>query len=138
MNTSADAPYLDCAYKLQEYEGRARRKRSEGKATWPGRKQVWRRYDAAGLMRGDVLTTADDAGAHSSSLGEPLLQAVMRSGRRLALRVPLRELRAHAQAELARLPERLSSLDPSPAYPVTVSAALHSLARQVDGRQRGA
>ena len=44
MNTSADAPYLDCAYKLQEYEGRPRRKRSEGKATWPGRKQVFRRY----------------------------------------------------------------------------------------------
>ncbi len=137
MNTSADAPYLDCAYKLQEYEGRARRKRSEGKATWPGRKQVWRRYDAAGLMRGDVLTTADDAGADGSSPGEPLLQAVMRSGRRLTPQV-LRDERAHAQAELARLPEGLRSLDPAPAYPVTVSAALHSLARQVDGRQCGA
>jgi nicotinate phosphoribosyltransferase len=33
--TSPDAPYLDCVYKLQEYAGRARRKRSEGKATWP-------------------------------------------------------------------------------------------------------
>ncbi len=37
MNTSADAPFLDCAYKLEEYDGRPRRKRSEGKATWPGR-----------------------------------------------------------------------------------------------------
>lgn len=37
LGTSADAPYLDCAYKLQEYAGRACRKRSEGKATWPGR-----------------------------------------------------------------------------------------------------
>ena len=43
MTTSADAPYLDCAYKLQEYAGRPCRKRSEGKATWPGRKQVYRR-----------------------------------------------------------------------------------------------
>lgn len=39
MNTSADAPYLDCAYKQTEYAGLPRRKRSEGKATWPGRKQ---------------------------------------------------------------------------------------------------
>jgi nicotinate phosphoribosyltransferase len=31
MDTSADAPYLDCAYKLVEYAGKARRKRSEGK-----------------------------------------------------------------------------------------------------------
>ena len=38
--TSHDAPSLDCAYKLQEYAGLPRRKRSDGKATWPGRKQV--------------------------------------------------------------------------------------------------
>ncbi|MCG6861595.1 MAG: nicotinate phosphoribosyltransferase, partial [Chromatiaceae bacterium] len=45
LDTSADAPYLDCAYKLQEYAGLARRKRSEGKASWPGRKQVFRTRD---------------------------------------------------------------------------------------------
>ncbi|HYL23554.1 MAG TPA: nicotinate phosphoribosyltransferase, partial [Burkholderiales bacterium] len=33
--TSADYPYLDAVYKLQEYAGRPRRKRSTGKATWP-------------------------------------------------------------------------------------------------------
>ena len=43
LTTSSDAPALDCAYKLQEYAGVPRRKRSQGKATWPGRKQVWRR-----------------------------------------------------------------------------------------------
>src|SRR5690606_4162166 len=49
LDTSADAPYLDCAYKLQEYGGRPRRKRSEGKATWPGQKQVFRKRAADGL-----------------------------------------------------------------------------------------
>ena len=49
-------PALDCAYKLQEYAGLARRKRSAGKATWPGRKQVWRRYGPDGRMAGDVLS----------------------------------------------------------------------------------
>ena len=44
LTTSSDVPALDCAYKLQEYAGVPRRKRSAGKATWPGRKQVWRRY----------------------------------------------------------------------------------------------
>ncbi|MEJ2034089.1 MAG: nicotinate phosphoribosyltransferase, partial [Deltaproteobacteria bacterium] len=56
MDTSADAPYTDSAYKLQEYAGRARRKLSEGKATWPGRKQVYRTYDDQGLAAYDVLT----------------------------------------------------------------------------------
>jgi nicotinate phosphoribosyltransferase len=41
MTTSSDVPAIDCVYKLQEYAGIARRKRSENKATWPGRKQVW-------------------------------------------------------------------------------------------------
>src|SRR5690606_3389082 len=54
MTTSADAPYLDCAYKLQEYAGRPCRKRSEGKATWPGRKQVYRRLGREGRLDGDI------------------------------------------------------------------------------------
>ena len=54
LTTASDAPALDCAYKLQEYAGRPRRKRSDGKATWPGRKQVWRRYDPQGADLTDV------------------------------------------------------------------------------------
>ena len=48
LDVSADAPYLDCVYKLQEYAGRPRRKRSAGKATWPGRKQVFRELRRGG------------------------------------------------------------------------------------------
>src|SRR6202043_687945 len=48
MTTSSDVPAIDCVYKLQEYAGVPRRKLSENKATWPGRKQVWRRYGADG------------------------------------------------------------------------------------------
>ena len=50
LTTSSDVPALDCAYKLQEYAGLAPRKLSAGKVTWPGRKQVWRRYDRDGRM----------------------------------------------------------------------------------------
>ena len=55
MTTSSDVPALDVVYKLQEYAGVARRKRSANKATWPGRKQVWRRYGADGRMAGDTF-----------------------------------------------------------------------------------
>ncbi len=37
LDTSSDAPFLDCAYKLQEYAGKPRRKTPQGKATLPGR-----------------------------------------------------------------------------------------------------
>ena len=131
MNTSADQPYLECVYKLQEYGGIARRKRSEGKATWPGRKQVWRRYDADGRMAGDTLTLEQDA-----QPGEALLKPVMSAGRRLAPSPPLAAVRAFAAEELRRLPEALRALTAEAAYPVSVAPALAALARTVDTQTR--
>lgn len=127
MDTSSDMPYLDCAYKLQEYAGKARRKRSEGKQTWPGRKQVYRSYDADGRMAADVVTLEGDAQA-----GEPLLIPVMRAGQRLAPVPMLADIRSHAAASLARLPEPLRRLQEPYAYPVEIASALRELARQVD------
>jgi nicotinate phosphoribosyltransferase len=127
MTTSADAPSLDCAYKLQEYAGRPCRKRSEGKATWPGRKQVYR-YDADdGRLDHDVVTTQDD---HLH--GEPLLVPVMKDGRRLARAPSLTELRRRTATQLARLPESLRTLGTVPAYEVKISPALRILAQTVD------
>ena len=126
LTTAQDAPALDCAYKLQEYAGRARRKLSEGKATWPGRKQVYRRYDDAGRPRGDVLTLIDDP-----QEGTALLQPVMRGGRCIAALPPLDDIRTATLERLAHLPAALAALPAAPAYPVTVSAALTRLAREI-------
>jgi nicotinate phosphoribosyltransferase len=129
MNTSADAPYLDCAYKLQEYEGLPRRKRSEGKATWPGRKQVYRRFAPDGRFAADALALE-----HEPAPGNPLLAPVMRGGRLLAPLPTLAASRAHAAREVAALPEPLRSLDAQPPYEVEVSEALRALAAEVDAR----
>lgn len=130
MNTSADRPYLDCAYKLQEYAGVARRKRSEGKATWPGRKQVYRRYGSDGLMADDVLTTTT-----AVQPGEALLVPVMEQGRRLASSPALAGVREHAKAALSRLPLPLRALAPAPTpYPLSVDDSLRLLAAEVDAR----
>src|SRR5579863_1000361 len=102
LTTSSDIPALDCAYKLQEYAGVARRKRSAGKATWPGRKQVWRSFGDDGRMAGDVLALHDDR-----RIGEPLLVRVMRSGQRLASPPTLADIRQRAARGLAQLPESL-------------------------------
>jgi len=130
MNVSADTPYLDCAYKLQEYDGQPRRKRSEGKATWPGRKQVFRQVDADGRALGDVLALDGD-----SVPGTPLLVPVMRGGRLVAPLPTLAASRAQVQAQLGRLPPRLTDLDKaSPPYPVTVAPSLRALADELDRR----
>ncbi len=130
MDTSADAPYLDCAYKLVEYAGRARRKRSEGKVLWPGRKQVYRSYDDDGRMTGDVLSVEGDVRE-----GEPLIRQVMKAGRRVLAAEPLQKLRQNALDQIKRLPPSLLTLEHAPNYSVTVSEALHALAREVDMAQ---
>jgi len=129
LTTSADAPSADCVYKIQEYAGVPRRKRSERKATWPGRKQVWRRYDANGRMTGDLLSLE----SHEKA-GEPLIHPVMKNGVRLAPSPPLDEIRRHAKRELERLPDDLARLTPGASYPVEVADDLVKLAAAVDSR----
>lgn len=116
LTTSADAPYLDAVYKLEAYGGRPRRKRSTGKATWPGAKQVWREVDAAGRFERDTISVEGDA--HP---GEPLLVPAMLAGRRLE-QPALAESRSRCLADLARLP----------APKVVIAPALRRLADEVD------
>jgi nicotinate phosphoribosyltransferase len=129
--TSADASSLDSVYKLMEYAGRPRRKRSEGKATWPGRKQVFRRRGGDGRLAGDTLTVEGDL-----QEGEPLIARVMAGGRRLAPSPALPDIRARALAQLAALPEGLRALEDAAPYPVEVAPALQALAREVDALTR--
>jgi nicotinate phosphoribosyltransferase len=135
MTTSSDVPALDVVYKLQEYAGVARRKRSANKATWPGRKQVWRRYGADGRMAGDLLSLESPLheGAKTDN-GEPLVGLVMRNGRRVAPAPSLDDIRQRSKREFERLPEPLRRLEPGAAYPVEVAQALRNLADEVDRR----
>jgi nicotinate phosphoribosyltransferase len=130
MNTSSDASYLDCAYKLVEYDGRPLRKRSTDKASWPGAKQVFRLAGSDGRMREDVLALMDEIRP-----GSGLLQPVMRGGRRLGAYPSLPDIRARAQAQIAALPPALRLLDPAAPFPVRVSAKLRQLASLVDASQ---
>jgi nicotinate phosphoribosyltransferase len=132
LTTSSDAPFLDAVYKLQEYDGIARRKRSASKATWPGRKQVWRRANPDRTFAGDSVRLADEAG-----MGTPLLECVMRDGRRVAPSPALARLRAHCRVQLDALPEELKAMSPPwPRYPVSISPAVRMLADAVDRRTR--
>ena len=132
LDASIDAPSLDCAYKLQDYAGKPRRKLSEGKVTWPGRKQVWRSYGADKRMRGDILSLEND-----SQAGETLIAPVMRGGKRLAPAPTLAQIREHATRELGKLPEPLRKLEGGMEYPVEISKALRALAAQMDKKPLG-
>lgn len=127
MGVSQDAPYLDTAYKLVEYEGAGRMKLSTEKATLPHRKQVFRVSEGGSAVR-DVLASHDEA-----IEGEPLLRQVMKGGRRLdAGREGLETMRGRAGAQLDGLPPRLQLLEPArPPYEVRVSERLEAEARRL-------
>ena len=112
-----DAPALDMAYKLVEYEGTGRTKFSSGKVIYPGRKQVVRRLDH-GVFAGDTIGKPDE-----ELDGEPLLVPVMKNGRRLPQHDPgLQAARNWARQQIDRLPPYLRSLEGSGwSYPVEVS-----------------
>lgn len=118
LDTSDDAPYLECAYKLVEYAGQPRVKTSAGKATLPGRKQVFRRTEG-GVLAGDTIALEGER-----LPGEPLLRKVMEGGRRLEASRELSAISRYAAAQLRTLPENLRRLEKEPPYDVRISPAL--------------
>jgi len=118
LDTSEDAPYLECAYKLMEYAGKPRMKKSRGKATMPGRKQVFRRFDN-GVMSGDTLTVENDP-----QEGVPLIGKVMEKGVRLSPASSLKDIAAYTKEQYKTLPESLKNLSMDPSCPVRISSIL--------------
>lgn len=123
MGVSADAPYLDMAYKMVEYAGRPILKLSPGKVSWVGPKQIWRHYDDSGRMRGDTLGLAGEADFSADAL----LHTVMQDGVRMQPRESLAVIRERCRLERAKLPESLRAIRVKPHYPVTVSERLQDL-----------
>lgn len=126
LDTSSDAPYLNCAYKLMEYGGKARMKKSEDKVTLPGRKQVFRSF-REGLMAVDVVSLEGEEGE-----GVPLVQPVMAEGKRLSAPQKVADIQAHASDQIKALPPYLRMLESSPSYPVRVSPGLNRLRAEVE------
>jgi nicotinate phosphoribosyltransferase len=123
MGVSADAPYLDSAYKLVEYDGRPILKLSPHKVTEPGRKQVFRGPD------GDVVGLRDEAVPDDH---EPMLVPVMHGGRRTGPHRTLETARSLFRSDLERVPEAARGIeDPVAPVPATSKAldALYERAR---------
>ncbi|MEV5973036.1 nicotinate phosphoribosyltransferase [Streptomyces sp. NPDC051921] len=128
VGTAADAPYLDMAYKLVEYDGRPVMKLATAKATAPGRKQVFR-----GPALHDVIGLANEQPPEGT---EPLLLPVMRGGLRTGPPDTLAAARARFEADLAALPEEARRIErPVPPVPA-VSTRLTALTAVVRHRMQ--
>jgi nicotinate phosphoribosyltransferase len=129
MGVSADAPYLDTAYKLVEYNDRPVAKLSTGKATYPGAKQFFRKVGAL-----DTLALRHERGPKRGA--EPVLEPVMEGGRRLCGPEGLDAAHARFCADVAALPSSASRLvDPLPPA-VAISASLAELMERIQQQHR--
>ncbi len=127
MGVSADAPYLDSAYKLVAYNGRPVMKLSAGKATLPGAKQVYRG------PAGDVLALREETPPPGH---QPLLRPAMRQGKRVAPAEPLAAAQRRCADSLAWLPQAARALTaPSPPA-VRISPALAAQQRKLTRKLR--
>ena len=128
---SSDAPSCNLVYKLVEVtrEGDVspKMKTSEGKATLPHRKQIFRRIHE-GSFCGDLLSTHGEA---APDQGETLslLKHYVKAGR-LACELPdLLEIREHAHQQLEGLPAPVKLLRGGEAYSVEYSPRLRPMAQ---------
>ena len=125
MVTSSDAPALQAVYKLVAVEEpgqpvRGVAKRSAGKSTTPGTKQVWRRRVADGIMAEDMVTDVSEAPPQGA--WEPLLEPWLMGGR-LCRAVPaLEECRGYAMQQMKTLPAKLRALREGGSYPVRLGS----------------
>jgi nicotinate phosphoribosyltransferase len=127
MGVSADAPYLDTAYKLVEYDGRPVMKLSTAKATLPGPKQVFRQDGRADVI---AQRSEDIAGAR------PLLEPMMQGGQRINSPELHSTARERLVADLDALPEAAKRVrDPETAR-ATPSVRLQQLNDEVERRLR--
>ena len=131
MGVSTDAPSLDMAYKLVEYDGRPRLKLSTNKVSLVGRKQIFRVYDAGGTYERDMIGSreelvpaiARDVGVITDRVA-PLLQPAMIQGRITTPQPTLNDHRTRFLAEFTHLPPAIQALARSTPYDVTLTNLL--------------
>jgi nicotinate phosphoribosyltransferase len=125
MGVSADAPYLDSAYKLVRYGDRPVAKLSPGKPSLPGAKQAFR----GTAVDGDLLGLRDEPPPAGH---EQLLVPMMAAGRRTGpSREDLAAARERFEADLAWLPEPARRLHGPHAVKVELTEPLRHLRDQV-------
>ena len=126
MGISADAPWTDISYKLVEYHDRPVLKLSTGKASWPGKKQLFRVRDGKGQAQRDLIGLRDE-----KLSDETLLKEVMRDGRPSETYPSLGEIRRVFEADFASLEDSVKAIRQPTNYTVEFSPSLQALRDEI-------
>jgi nicotinate phosphoribosyltransferase len=128
MGTSSDAPWSDMAYKLVEYGGKPVLKRSPGKGSWPGAKQVFRQKDSQGQLIKDIVGLREE---HIDG-AEVLLRKVMESGKITVTLPTLAQSQSILAKELGHLPDETKTIRNPVPYGVEFTPRLIFLREEIE------
>jgi nicotinate phosphoribosyltransferase len=120
MGISADAPWLDMAYKLVEHNGRPVLKLSTGRISSPAKKQVFRFVDGQGRLRRDVIGLREE----NFPGAEPLLKKAMEKGRVIGSSPAPKDIRECFLREFRCLDDCYKTLQNPADYQVELSPRL--------------
>jgi len=124
LATSRDDPTIAAVYKLTEYKGIPRIKISEGKLTYPGKKQIYRTFDKNGIFKEDILTLDNETPPLNS---EALLFPVLKKGKLVSELPELKEIQQVYLNNINRLPEDFKVLEENHIFNLGISQKLEEL-----------
>ncbi len=118
-------------YKLVEIDGIPVMKESDGKQTYPGRKQIFRQLEQ-GIVRGDRLGLLTESlqSVESPCEEKPLMQLMVKQGQRLQAPESLDTIAQRTAQSVASLPPTTRQLNQPLSPPVSFSAALLDLTQK--------
>lgn len=132
---STDAPTCNLVYKLVEVtkEGgiQPRMKTSQGKATVPCRKRIFRRIKA-GNFCGDLLCGYSESPPEDQGEVVPLLQKYVGNGQMISELPNVFQIREYTQQQLSKLPPALKLLHTRQEYPVEYSRQLREIQKELE------
>ncbi len=124
LATSRDDPTIAAVYKLTEFKGVPRIKVSEGKLTYPGKKQIYRLFDKNGIFKEDLLMLDDETPPPNS---EALLLPILKKGKLVSELPDLKEIQQDYLNNINKLPRDFKILEENHIFNLRISLKLEEL-----------
>ena len=128
MVTSRDDPVVNSVYKLIQHNGIPKIKISEGKITYPGKKQVYRKYDENGKFTIDILMLENETPPKES---EPIMTPIMRKGELIYDLPSLDKIQQFYYKNMEKLPEEYKKLEPLNLFRLELSNGIKDLTQKL-------
>lgn len=128
MVTSRDDPVVNSVYKLIQHNGIPKIKISEGKITYPGKKQVYRVYDENGKFTKDILMLKNETSPEET---EPIMIPIMKKGKLIYELPALDEIQQFYFKNMEKLPEEYKKLEQLNLFRLKLSNGIKELTQKL-------